>query len=149
MPGYSLSAIEEAVVAALSPVLEGQVKTLRAYRGDWREDLKQETWRLPAVLVRLGGTRALPVGWGAYEVSLELTVLVLTRQLRAPEGRRGAAGTHALSASIREALWHQDLGRELLPLALVEERPLISPSEYEVQSLTFRTGWLETPGGEA
>ncbi|MEJ5330124.1 MAG: phage protein Gp37 [Desulfobaccales bacterium] len=148
MSGYSWSEIEDAVVAALSPVLGERVKTLRPYQGDWREDLKQETWRLPAVLVRLGGTRAAAVGPGAYEVSLELTVLVLNRDLRPPEGRRGQEGTYALGALIRQALWHQDLGRELLPLALAEERTLLGPPEYEVHSLTFRTGWLETPGTE-
>lgn len=147
MPGYSLSEIEEAVVAALSPALGERVKTLRPYQGDWREDLKQATWRLPAVLVRLGGTRAAAVGPGAYEVSLELTVLVLNRELRPPEGRLGPDGTYALGSLIRQALWHQDLGRELLPLALVEERTLMGPPEYEVHALTFRTGWLETPAG--
>jgi phage gp37-like protein len=146
MAGYSWSEIEDAVVAALRPVLAERVKTLRAYQGDWREDLRQESWRLPAVLVRLGGARAVAVGPCAYEVSLELTVLVLTRDLRPAEGRRGEEGTYALGALVREALWHQDLGRELVPLALVEERPLSGPPEYEVQSLTFRTGWLETPG---
>lgn len=145
MSGYSLSEIEAAVVTALSPVLGERVKTLRSYQGDWREDLKQETWRLPAVLVRLGGTRAAAVGPGAYEVNLELTVLVLNRDLRPPEGRLGPDGTYALGALIRQALWHQDLGRDLLPLALVEERTLLGPPEYEVRSLTFRTGWLETP----
>jgi len=148
MRGYGAGDIEDAVLAALEPVLEGRVQTLRHHQGDWREDLRQETWRLPAVLVRLGERRSVPAGTGAYEVSLDLQVLVITRDLRGEaEGRRGTAGTYALSERVREALWHRDLGLEILPLWLLEERTLVSSPEYGVLALTFRTGWLESfPG---
>jgi len=36
-------------------------------------------------------------------------------------------------------LWHQDLGLEVTPLALVREEPLLTDGEFTVYAAHFRT----------
>ncbi len=141
--GYAWGEIEDAVLAVLQAEMGEQANTLDHYQGDWRRDLSRKTWRLPAVLVRLEEGRAGQVGWGAYEVTLDLTVLVITQQLRGEaHNRRGKGGAYDLVQAVKQALWHRDLGLEILPLALAEERPLLNTAEHTVYGLRFRTGWL-------
>jgi hypothetical protein len=45
-----------------------------------------------------------------------------------------------LLAAMRQALWHQDLGLEILPLALVREEPLLNNREFTVYAAQYRTG---------
>ena len=49
--------MEDAVVAALGAGLGAAAKTIRSYQGNWRKNLREETWRLPAVLVSLSRSR--------------------------------------------------------------------------------------------
>lgn len=140
MTGYLWATVEDAVVAALQAELGSQVKTLTTYQGDWLTDLKRQGWRLPAVLVMLGRTRAAQVAAKSYDLSLNLTVLVAVRGLRGEaEARRGEGGVYQLLEGIRNALWHQDLGLTLLPFALMGEEELLSTEELVVYGARYYT----------
>lgn len=141
--GNAWGEIEDAALAALQAGVGEQAKTLSHYQGNWRPDLSRETWRLPAVLVRLESGRAEQVGPQSHDFTLDLTVLVITRQLRGEaHGRRGEGGAYDLAQAVKQSLWHQDLGLEILPLALAEERPFLNAAEHTVHALRFRTGWV-------
>jgi phage gp37-like protein len=132
--------LEDTVVAALETGLGPEVKTVRSYQGDWRTDLRQETWRLPAALVMLTGSRSEQVGVASFDLTLDFRVLVVVRHLRGEEaGRREAGGAYDLLAGVREALWYQDLGLEVTPLALVREEPLLTDGEFTVYAAHYRT----------
>lgn len=140
MSGVFWKTLEDTVVTALEAGLGPEVKTVRSYQGDWRTDLRQETWRLPAALVRLTESRAEQVGLASFDLTQDLQVLVVVRHLRGEEaGRREPGGVYDLLAGVREALWHQDLGLDLTPLALVREEPLLSDAEFTVYAAHYRT----------
>jgi phage gp37-like protein len=135
------TALEDAVLAALQTQLGNQVNTLESYQGDWRADLQTVGWRLPAVLVMLAGTSSQAVALSSYDLTVDFTLLTMVRQLRGQEaGRREGGGTYQLLAGIRQALWHQDLGLSILPLALVKEEPLLNDREFSVYAAHYRTG---------
>ena len=135
------TALEDAVLAALQAQLGNQVNTLESYQGDWRADLQAVGWRLPAVLVMLAGTSSQAVALSSYDLTVDFTLLTVVRQLRGQEaGRRQGGGSYQLLAGIRQALWHQDLGLEILPLALVKEEPLLNDREFSVYAAHYRTG---------
>jgi len=134
------TALEEAALAALQEQLAYQVNTLESYQGDWRGDLQGEGWRLPAVLVMLASTRSEAATVRSYDLTIDLTLLVVVRQLRGEaSGRRQEGGAYQILAGIRQALWHQDLGLEVLPLALVREEPLLNNREFTVYAAQYRT----------
>lgn len=140
MSGYSWNTLEDTVVAALEDRLAPEVRTVRSYQGDWRTDLRQETWRLPAALVMLTGSRSEQVGLSSFDLTMDIQVLVVVRHLRGEEaGRREPGGAYDLLAGVREALWHQDLGLDLTPLALVREEPLLTDEEFTVYAAQYRT----------
>jgi len=144
MSSFSWTGLEDAVLAALKAQMSGDLKTLKSYQGTWREDLKQEVWRLPAVMVTLQGSRAVQVTGASYDLTLYVRLLVIVRRLRGEEAaRREEAGVYELLASIRQALWHQDLGLEILPLALVREEPLLNTPEFTVYAAHYRTGAVQ------
>ena len=134
------TALEEAALAALQEQLAYQVNTLESYQGDWRGDLQGEGWRLPAVLVMLASTRSEAATMRSYDLTIDFTLLVVVRQLRGEaSGRREEGGAYQILAGIRQALWHQDLGLEVLPLALVREEPLLNNREFTVYAAQYRT----------
>jgi len=134
------TALEEAALAALQEQLAYQVNTLESYQGDWRGDLQGGGWRLPAVLVMLASTRSEAATVRSYDLTIDLTLLVVVRQLRGEaSGRRQEGGAYQILAGIRQALWHQDLGLEVLPLALVREEPLLNNREFTVYAAQYRT----------
>jgi phage gp37-like protein len=138
MSGLSWIAVEDAVVSALEDGLGSQVKQVRSYQGDWRTDLKQESWRLPAALVMVTGSQAEQVGVSSFDLTLNLQVLLVVRHLRGEEsGRREAGGAYDLLAGVREALWHQDLGLDLTPFALIREEPLLTDGEFTVYAAQY------------
>ncbi|HEY9072501.1 MAG TPA: phage protein Gp37, partial [Desulfobaccales bacterium] len=125
----------------LQAQLGNQVNTLESYQGDWRADLQAVGWRLPAVLVMLAGTSSQAVALSSYDLTVDFTLLTVVRQLRGQEaGRRQGGGSYQLLAGIRQALWHQDLGLSILPLALVKEEPLLNDREFSVYAAHYRTG---------
>ncbi len=141
MTDFDWTALEDAALSALQTQLAYQVNTLESYQGDWRADLQDTGWRLPAVLVMLSGTRSEAVALRSYDLTIDLTLLVVVRQLQGQAaGRRQEGGTYQLLAGIRQALWHQDLGLEILPLALVREEPLLNNREFTVYAAQYRTG---------
>lgn len=140
MSGVFWKSLEDTVVAALEDGLGPEVKTVRSYQGDWRTDLRQETWRLPAALVMLTENRAEQVGMSSFDLTLDLQVLVVVRHLRGEAaGRREAGGAYDLLDGVREALWHRDLGLDLTPLALIREEPLLTDDEFTVYAARYRT----------
>lgn len=140
MTDLALAAVEDAVLQALQAQLGAQVQTLETYQGDWRGDLQGEGWRLPAVLVMLANTRSEAVTVRSYDLTLDFTLLVVVRQLRGEaSGRRQEDGAYQILAGIRQALWHQDLGLEVLPLALVREEALLNNREFTVYAAQYRT----------
>ena len=141
MTDFDWKALEDAVVAALQARIGSLVNTLESYQGDWRTDLQNEGWRLPAVLVMLSGTRSEAATQRSYDLTVDLTVLVMVRQLRGQAaGRCQEGGVYQIMAGSRQALWHQDLGLEILPLALVREEPLLNNREFSVYAAQYRTG---------
>lgn len=140
MADFSWTALEDAVLAALKAEVGSQVKTLQTYQGDWLEDLRQEGWRLPAVLIMLRHSRGEQVATRSYDLTLDFAVLVAVRQLRGEaQARRQEGGAYEILAGIRRALWHQDLGLELLPFALVGEEALLNTQELAVYAALYRT----------
>jgi phage gp37-like protein len=137
----SLATVEDAVSAALRVRLGDAVKTLKTYQGNWREDLQREGWRLPAVLVIFEASRAEQVGLSSYDLSLSLRILVIVRRLRGEAA--GDDGVYEILAGIRQTLWHQDLGLDMLPLALVREEALPALREYAVHAAHYRTGMVQ------
>jgi phage gp37-like protein len=137
----SWTVLEDAVLAALGAQLGARVKTLETYQGDWLADLTRQAWRLPALLVMLKESRAEAVAPRSYDLILDFTVLVVVRELRGEaQGRREEDGAYGLLAGVRQALWHQDLGLNILPLALVREGPLLNTREFTVFAALYRTG---------
>jgi phage gp37-like protein len=144
MSGLSVATVEDAVLAALQARLGEAVKTLKTYQGSWREDLQREGWRLPAVLVIFEASRAEQVGLSSYDLTLSLSILVIVRRLRGEvAGRRGKGGVYEMLAGVRQALWHRDLGLNMLPLALVKEEALPGLREYAVHAAHYRTGLVQ------
>ena len=140
MSGISWTTVEDAVVAALKARLGSQVKTVRSYQGNWRTDLRQESWRLPAALVMLTGSDSEQVGLSSYDLTLDIQVLVVVRHLRGEEaGRRETGGAYDLLVGVQEALWQQDLGLDLLPLALVRDDPLLTDGKFALYAAQYRT----------
>jgi phage gp37-like protein len=135
------TALEDAVLAALQEQLAERVNTLESYQGDWRADLQEKGWRFPAVLMKLTGSRSEAAALRSYDLTVDLTLLVVVRQLQGEAaGRRQENGAYQLLAAIRQALWHQDLGLTILPLALVREEPLLHNREFTVYAAHYRTG---------
>uniref|UniRef100_A0A7C3WK20 DUF1834 family protein n=1 Tax=Desulfobacca acetoxidans TaxID=60893 RepID=A0A7C3WK20_9BACT len=144
MMDFHQTVLEDAVLAALKARIGEAVKTLRTYQGNWREDLRREGWRLPAVLVSLRESRAQRVGLSSYDLFLELCILVIVPSFRGEAaGWREKGGIYDLLADIRQALWHQDLGLNMLPLDLVKEEPLLSSRQYVVVAVYFRTSLVQ------
>jgi|UniRef100_A0A7C3YZD0 phage gp37-like protein len=144
MSGISWTTVENSVIAALRDRLGEQVKTVRSYQGNWRTDLRQGSWRLPAALVMLTGGQAEQVGVSSFDLTLDLRILLVVRHLRGEEaGRRETGGVYDLLLEVREALWHQDLGLEVLPFVLVREEPLLSDGEFTVYGALYRTAAVQ------
>jgi phage gp37-like protein len=139
MAGLTIKELEDGVLAALTVQLGDDVKSVRSFQGDWLEELRQGGMRLPAVLVMLKGSKAEQVGATSYDLTVEFQVLAMGRGLRGEASRREESGIYDLLAGIREALWHQDLGLMILPLALVKEEPLLNDQEYCVHGAQYRT----------
>ncbi|MDI6853155.1 MAG: DUF1834 family protein [Deltaproteobacteria bacterium] len=144
MNELSWTAVEDLVLAALQAQLGDAVKTLKSYQGNWQEDLRREGWRLPAVLVGLEESRTEQVGPSSYDLTLNLRILVMVRSLRGEDAaRRAPGGVYSLLAGIRQALWHQDWGQPMLPLALVGEEPLLNSQEHTVYAALYRTALVQ------
>jgi len=144
MGTFSWTLVEDEAVAALTSQLGAAVKTVGSYQGDWRRALREETWRLPAVLVVLTRSRAEQVSAASFDLTLDFQVLVVVRQLRGEAaGRREAGGAYELLAGVREALWHRDLGLEATPLALIREEPLLNDGEFTVYAAHYRTSAVQ------
>lgn len=149
MSNLSWTAVDDAVVAALKEQLGEAVKTVASYQGNWRQDLREKAWRLPAALVQLNASRTEQVGLGTFDVTLDLRVLVVVRHLRGEAaGRREAGGAYELLEGVREALWHRDLGLALSPLALLREEPLFSNGEFSVYAAHYRTTAVQDRYGD-
>ncbi len=132
--------VEEAVLAALEHGLNGQVKTLISYQGDWLTDLTQEYWRFPAVLVQLRQGLGQQITLGSYDLTLEFTIFVVARGGSAKQ--RAANGVYEILAGVREALWNQDLGLDLQPLNLIKEEPLLNNQEFSVYAAHYGTAMV-------
>jgi phage gp37-like protein len=141
MTDQSWNILEDAILDALRARLGPGVKTLETYQGDWLANLRKESRRLPAVLVMLRQSRGDQVTARSYDVLLDFTVLVAARQLRGEAaGRRQEGGVYSLLDLVRQALWHQDLGLDILPFSLVQEEPLLNTGEFIVYAAHYRTG---------
>jgi phage gp37-like protein len=148
MTDYTWNTLEDAVLAALQAQLGPRVKTLQSYQGDWQADLKEQAWRLPAVLVMLRQSRADQVTAGSYDVQVDFTIIVAARQLRGEAaGRRDAGGVYEILEGVRQALWHQDLDLTILPFSPVKEEPWLNTREFMVYAAHYRTGAVRDFGG--
>ncbi len=140
MSDLSWTTVEDAVVAALEARLGEQAGTIESYQGNWRTDLPQAAWRMPAVLVMVTGSTCQQVGVSAFDLTLNLQVIVVVRSLRGEEaGRRDTGGVYDLLLGVQDALWQEDLGLGILPFALVREQPLLANREYTVYAAQYCT----------
>ncbi len=143
MSNYTWGEVEDAVLAALAVQIGHEVGTLRTYQGNWQEDLRRQAWRLPAVLVIVRGGTATQVTKSSYDLKVEILILVADRQWRGEEAaRREEGGVYHLLAEIRAALWHKDLGLEILPLQLRREEPLLASKELVVMGAQYHTAMV-------
>jgi phage gp37-like protein len=133
--------VQEAVLAALSAELTGQVKTLVAYQGDWLADLSQEYWRFPAVLVQLRQSQGEQVTLGSYDLTMEFIIIVVVRG-GSPK-QRAANGVSQILAGLREALWNHDLGLDAQPFNLIKEEPLLNNQEFSVYAAHYGTTMVQ------
>ncbi len=133
--------VEDAVLAALQVELNGLVKTLATYQGDYLSDLHGEYWRFPAVLVQLRQTQGVQVTLSSYDLTMEFTIFVIVRGNTAK--RREASGIYEILAGVRKALWHQDLSLELQPLDLIKEEPLLNDQEFSVFAAHYGTAMVQ------
>jgi phage gp37-like protein len=148
MAGPTINEVEDAVLAALRQALGEDVKSIRSFQGDWREELRQGGMRLPALLVMLKGSRAEQVGAASCDLIREFQVLAVVRGLRGEAAsRREAGGIYDLLDGIRGALWQQDWGLLMLPLMLVREEPLLASPEYCVHAAYYRTAVVQDLAG--
>ena len=111
------------------------------------------------VFLRGGGPAEAPAGvclticnhWSyigiGWQLGIESNVLSVTDAMeladRAPHAKTCInldARAYELLAEIRQALWHQDLGLDILPLALVREEPRLNTQEFTVYAALYRTG---------
>ncbi len=137
MADFSRTGLEEAALKALEAELPSEVKTLRRCQGEWLTELEREGWRLPAVLLRLSQSRGEQVGVRSYDLTLDLTLLAIGSGVAALRPQENEI--YPILGGIRQALWHQDLGLEILPLALVKEEPLSDTGDYRVYEVVYRT----------
>jgi hypothetical protein len=92
----------------------------------------------------LGPCRGEQVTAHSYDLTQDLTVLAVVRQLRGEEAaRRQEGGVYQILAAIRQALWHQDLGQDILPLALVKEEAVLSTPELTGYAVHYRTAAVQ------
>ncbi|MBM4285811.1 MAG: DUF1834 family protein [Deltaproteobacteria bacterium] len=148
MTSLAIKDLEDALLGALEAGLGRTLKTLKSFRGNWREELRQGGLRLPAVLVMLTGSRAEQVGVSSCDLVVDFSLLAMVRQWRGEEaGRREEGGVYDLLTGIREALWHRDLGLNILPLALVREEPLLHTREFCVHAAHYRTVLVQDLAG--
>jgi hypothetical protein len=104
MGNYTWTILEDAVLEALAARLSSQVKTVKASQGEWLTDLSREGYRLPAVLMSLSQSRGEQVAVRSYDLTLDLTLLAIVRQVQ-EEGplRRREGGIHQILEGIRQA----------------------------------------------
>ena len=144
MADLTWSAVEEALLAALEAELGSLVQTVASYQGKWLEDLQTQARRLPAVLVMLRQGRGEQVSMGSYDLILDFTVLVAVRPLRGEaEARRGAGGLYQILEGVRRALWHRDLGLEIVPFSLEREEAWLTTPELAVYGAQYRTSLMQ------
>ena len=119
MADFTWNAVEEAVLEALKAELGSLVPTVASHQGNWLEDLQSQAWRLPAVLVRWRQTRGEQVTMSSADLTLDLSILIALRPLRGEaEARKQEGGIYQILEAVRRALWHQDLGLEIIPFSL-------------------------------
>lgn len=141
MANELLTTVEEAVLTALEQELDGQVKTVVSYRGDWKADLTQEYWRFPAVLVQLVQSQGEQVALGSYDLNLEFEICVVVRG-GSPK-QRAANAIYQILAGIRQALWNKDLGMDVQPFKLIKEEPLMNNQEFSVYAAYYGTSMVQ------
>ncbi len=144
MSGLTWAQLEDALLSALQAGVGLSAPTLRTYQGNWREDLRRQAWRLPAVLLVFTGSRAQQVTGRSYDLIWDFQVVVALRRLRGDGTElRGEGGVYQLLAGIRQALWHQDLGLDILPMALLGEQALLHDQEFLVYGAHYRTAMVQ------
>ena len=144
MTDLNWSVVEEALLKALQTELGSLVQTVASYQGNWLQDLQHQARRLPAVLVRLRQTRGEQVAMRSSDLILDFIVLVAVRPLRGEaETRVQEGGIYQILEGVRRALWHQDLGLEITPLALEKEEPWLYTRELAVYGAEYRTSLVK------
>ena len=144
MADLSWSAVEEAILAALQTELGPLAPTIASHQGNWLKDLQSRAWRLPAVLLRWRQSRSEQVALGSADLTLNFTILVAVQPLRGEvEGRFQEDGVYQILEGVRQALWHQDLGLEIIPLTLEKEEPWLNTKELAVYGAEYRTSLVK------
>ena len=136
--------VEEAILAALIAELGEKAPTVASYQGNWLADLQGQAWRLPAVLVMPGANREEQVSMGSSDLILDFTVLVAVRPFRgeAP-ARLEEEGVYQTLEGVRRALWHQDLGLEIVPFSLEKEEAWLTTRNLAIYGAQYRTSYVQ------
>lgn len=145
MADLTRKAVEEAILAALKAEFGETVPTVASYQGNWQDDLQGQAWRLPAVLVMPGQGRGEQVCLRSADLILDFTVLVAVRPFRGEAAARlEEGGLYQTLEGVRRALWHQDLGLEIVPFSLEREEAWLITRELAVYGAQYRTGYVQT-----
>jgi phage gp37-like protein len=144
MADLAWNAVEEAILGALQAELGSLVQTVASHQGNWLQDLQSQGWRLPAVLVRWRQTRSEQVALGSADLTLDFAILVAVRPFRGEaEARLEEGGIYQILEGVRRALWQQDLGLGITPLALEKEEPWLTTNELAVWGAEYRTSLVK------
>ena len=133
---HDFEEIEDAVIAALNPLLSGGLRTLATYSGELEvEELEEITFQFPCIYVIANG---LTLGWAnrydKYEMGV--TLIVGDRNVRgsaaAARGDASSPGVYELLLAARGKLHNKKLVPAWAPLVVIDEAPLVYAPEKSI-----------------
>ncbi len=144
---YSIKFLEDAIIAALAPVATGPgslVKTLGAYEGQFEETIDAADQLLaltPAVLVTYVGSQFEPDSGPHYNRTLTYAVMHGSSNLQSEAKRRN--DVYTILDATRALLNDNDLGLDIMPLYIEQEKIISSSRHITVYSAQYQTSFLE------
>jgi phage gp37-like protein len=155
---YTLEQIEDAIIAQLAPLKVGYtpvgeddpavwrtVRTIKSYQGelDDEETIARAAPLFPAILVVYGGSAYANRGSRKVE-TMRFVLFVLDRNVRQEaEARRGGPGNpgcYAVLNGVRDLLYGEQLGLDILPLEAMREDAVWFGRGVSVYSAEYETG---------
>ena len=126
---HEFEQVENAVIAALEPLLSSGLKTLETYSGQMDvDDIETVTFRFPCVYIVVPGLSLIDANrYDKYH--MELTLIVGDRNVRgniaAARGDASSPGVYALLEATRGRMHRQKIMDGWTPLTLKSENSLV------------------------